>query len=440
VIESREESEAAPEAPARLARAARTDRQLLARSSITLVSRGFSKFAQIFFLVIAARLLSVEEFASYSYLIVLAAAFTIMSDTGVPLVSGRDASQGRASFGELFWAALPIVLVTAVAAAVLLAVFGAIDAGPGSTAVPVLLTALFVLANRVLDLICQLLRGVGRFELEAGLQVANAVAFIGGSVAVIAAGYGVTAVIAVFFLKELACLLAGWWAVRHEIGTGPPAHSRATGWRGLVGIGLRLAAAGIGLALAMRVPLAVLGNSGTPEELALFSAAQRFGDGAYVLAITGGFALMPGLAFLGRSEPARARRLVRRVLVAVVAGTVALAAVSAPLAEPIMRGIFGAPFGDGADLFIITVAGLPACVALAVCWYAIVAFDGEARLVAVGVGSLVVSVGLSLALIPSGGDAEAALAYTATLYAAAVLGLVALRRQLRRGAEEPAHA
>ena len=188
MIESREEREAAPEAPARLARAARTDRHLLARSSITLISRGFSKFAQIFFLVIAARLLSVEEFASYSYLIVLAAAFTIMSDTGVPLVSGRDASQGRASFGELFWAALPIVLVTAVLAAVLLAVFGAVDAGPGSTAVPVLLTALFVLVNRVLDLICQLLRGVGRFELEAGLQVANAVAFIGGSVAVIAAG------------------------------------------------------------------------------------------------------------------------------------------------------------------------------------------------------------------------------------------------------------
>ena len=41
----------------------------------------------------------------------------------------------------VFWAALPIVLVTAVSAAVLLAFFGAIDAGPGSTTVPVLLTA-----------------------------------------------------------------------------------------------------------------------------------------------------------------------------------------------------------------------------------------------------------------------------------------------------------
>ena len=85
------------QAPRRLVRAARTDRQLLARSSITLISRGFSKFAQIFFLVVAARLLSVEEFASYSYLIVLASAFTIMSDTGVPLVAGtrRLARAGR---------------------------------------------------------------------------------------------------------------------------------------------------------------------------------------------------------------------------------------------------------------------------------------------------------------------------------------------------------
>ena len=61
-----------------------------------------------------------------------------------------------------------------------------------------------------------------------------------------------------------------------------------------MGIGVRLSVAGIGLALAMRVPLAVLGNTGSSEELALFSAAQRFGDGAYVLAITGGFALVPG--------------------------------------------------------------------------------------------------------------------------------------------------
>ena len=78
--------------PRRLARTARTNRQLLKRSSATVVSRGFSKFAQILFLIVAARLLTVEEFASYSYLVLLASAFTILSDTGVPLVAGRDAA------------------------------------------------------------------------------------------------------------------------------------------------------------------------------------------------------------------------------------------------------------------------------------------------------------------------------------------------------------
>jgi O-antigen/teichoic acid export membrane protein len=298
VAEASQERTAVPaagEAPPRLARAARTDRQLLARSSITLFSRGFSKLAQVFFLVIAARLLSVDEFATYSYLIVLATGFTLLSDTGVPLVAGRDASAGRWALGDLFWSALPIVLVSAVAAAAVLVAFGAVDSGPGTSTVPVLIMALFIVFNRFFDLISQLLRGVGRFELEAALQLANAIGFIGGSVAVIAAGYGVTAVLAVFCLKELACCIAGWVAIRRDVRRAAGAGARAGGWRRLVGIGVRLSLAGMALALAMRVPLAVLGNIGTSEELALFSAAQRFADASYVLAITGGWALVPGL-------------------------------------------------------------------------------------------------------------------------------------------------
>jgi O-antigen/teichoic acid export membrane protein len=436
VAEASKERTAVPvavEAPPRLARAARTDRQLLARSSITLFSRSFSKFAQVFFLVIAARLLSVDEFASYSYLILLASAFTIMSDTGVPLVAGRDASAGRASISSLFWSALPIVLVSAAVAAGLLVAFGAVDSGPGSTAAPVLLAALFVVFNRFFDLISQLLRGVGRFELEAALQATNAVAFVAGSVAVIVAGYGVLAVLAVFCLKELACCIAGWAAIRRDVRR-PAGGARAGDWRGLVGIGVRLSLAGIALALAMRIPLAVLGNTGTSEELALFSAAQRFGDAAYVLAITGGWALVPGIAYLQRTDARRARRLLRRVLVAVVAGSAALAAGVMPVGEPVMRGIFGAPFADGADLFRITVAGLPACTALGLCWYGLVAFGGEARLLRVGAGSLIISVALSVALVPSWADQGAAWAYIGSLYAGALLSLVALRRHLRRPA------
>lgn len=427
-IEERENAPAGT--PDRLARAARTDRGLLARSSVTFLSRGLAKFGQVFFLVVAARLLSVEEFAEYSYLIVLASAFTIMSDTGVPLVASRDASAGRAQLGDLYRAALPIVVVSSLAAAAVLPILGAVDSGPGESLAPVALTAAFVVFNRYFDLVGELLRGVGRFTLEALLQLGGAIAFIAGATALMVAGYGVTAVMAVFALKELGCCLVGYMAIRSDLRR-RRGDARRSSWRGLLRIGIHLSVAGIALALSLRVPLGVLGNTGTATEVALFSAAGRFGDGAYVLAITAGFALLPGIAFLASAEPARARRLLARVFAGVVAASAALGVVIVPLADHIMRLVFGEDFVAGAEALRIVGAGLPAYAGLGICWYAIVAFGGEARLLAVGAAGLALCVALSLAIIPSGGDEGAAWASTASIYVTAGLSLVALRRQLR---------
>ena len=66
------------------------------------------------------------------------------------------------------------------------------------------------------------------------------------------------------------------------------------------------------------------------------------------------------------------------------------------------------------------------------CWYGVVAFDGERRLLKVGIGSLVVSVALSVALIPAFGDDGAAWSYVGALYAGAFLSVLALRRHLAR--------
>jgi O-antigen/teichoic acid export membrane protein len=281
---------------------------------------------------------------------------------------------------------------------------------------------------------------VGRFELEAGLQSAGAIVFIVSASAVTAAGYGVTAVMAVFCAKELLSAVVGYAFIRAELHH-PEGGRHRSDWRRLLSIGIRLAVAGIALALAMRIPLAVLGNTGSVTDTALFSAAQRFGDGAYVLAITGGFALLPGIAYLAQADLPRARRLLHRVLIVVAAGSTALAVVSIPLAEPIMRLVFGGDFAGGDDLFRIIAAGLPAYTTLGVCWYAVVAFDGEARLLVVGLASLVACVVLSALLIPSSGGEGAAWAYVSSLYATAALSVVALERQLRAGkAQEAGHS
>ena len=419
------------DAPDRLARAARTDRQLLKGASVTVFSRGFSKFAQIFFLVAAARLLPVDEFAAYSYMLALAFVFGTLSDAGVHTVAGRDASAGRAPVGELFYSALPVVLVGGALAGLLLVLFGAVDSGPGSSFLPILITAAFVLFNRLFDLIGQLLRGVGRFTFEATLQGVGAIAFIAGSIVVMAAGYGVTAVLAVLCAKELISGVVGYIALRADI-EHPDGVRPRSDWKRLLSIGIRLSIAGIALAVAMRIPLALLGNVGTTTEVALFSAAQRFADAAYVMAWTGGFALLPGIAYLAGADFPRARRLVHKVLFALVAASAVLAGLALVLAEPLMRITFGSDFAEGADLLRIVLAGVPASTALGICWYAIVAFDGEARLLGIGLAGLAVCIALSLALIPSATDSGAAWTYVGFLYAMAALAFALLERQLGR--------
>ncbi len=427
------------QAPRRLEQAATSDRRLLARSSVTLISRSFAKFAQILFLVVAARLLSVEEFASYSYLLVLAAAFTILSDTGVPMVASRDASAGRASPGDLFFSALPVVVVSALIAALILPVIGALDSGPGSTIVPVLITAAYVVFNRLFDFTATMLRGVGRFTFEAVLQSVGAVYFIVGGTIAVAADLGVTVVLAILASKELGSALIAYAALRGDL---QPTEDtpRRSDWRRLFKIGIKLAIAGVAVALLMRIPLAVLGNVGTDREVALFSAAQRFGDAVYILAISSGFALMPGISYLARAEPERARRLVHRVTLTLIGASGVLAAIALPLAEPIMRGIFGGDFAPGAELLRIVLIGVPGYATLGVCWYAVVAFDGEAHLVGIGLAGLALSALLSALLIPSAGDVGAAWTYVGSLYAMAALTVFVFERQLGRTAVRPAQA
>lgn len=419
-------------APRRLERAAGTDRRLISRSSLTLGSRGFAKFAQVLFLIVAARLLSVEEFATYSYVLVLAAAFTILSDTGVPLVVQRDIAAGRRPPRDLFWSGMPVVVVSALAAAFVLNVVGAVDAGPGSSTGLLLLAGVFVVGNRLFDFAASSLRALGRFGFEAALQVGGAIAFIGGATAATAAGWGVASVLAVLCVKEALSFVVAYAVLRPDV-AGSAATRGGVEWKPLVNAGLRLWLAGTALALVTRLPLGVLGNTGSAEEVASFSAAQRFGDAWILLAMSAGWALLPGISYLAVDQGARARDLVRKVLIVASLGSAALAAAVLPAAQPVMRLVFGSSFEGGADALAIVLVGLPAYALLGICWHALIAFDGERKLVPLGLVGLAVSPTLCLILVPWAGDEGAAWSYTLSLAAMAATGLLATVRRLVSG-------
>src|SRR3954464_28355 len=99
-----------PVGPADLRRSATTDRRLVAASSLTFASRVFARLAQLIFLVVAARLLSINEFATYSYLLVLAVTFSMLADPGVALAASREVSAGRRTVGDAFTSGSPVAL------------------------------------------------------------------------------------------------------------------------------------------------------------------------------------------------------------------------------------------------------------------------------------------------------------------------------------------
>lgn len=414
-------------APRSLARSAATDRLLLLKSSLTFASRLLARLSQLIFLVAVARLLSVHEFAAYSYLVGLAITFSMLGNTGVALAASREVSAGRRAPGDAYASAVPVVIVGAALAALVTWAFGALSTGPGSTPGLLLLVAGFVAANLGFNFNATMLRGVGRFWAEALLQAGSAVAFLAVGLGAASAGFGLAAVLAALLLKEAVTAGVSYAVLRPSLEGRLPERA----WRPMLWTGLRLGVAATALALASRNELIVLGNSASADQVAWFSAPLRIADTGLVFALTAGFSLLPGTTFLAAKDPARVRRLVWRSVLGAAAVGVAVAVVGMIGAEPLITAIFGERFAPAADTTRILLAAFPAYGALGMIWYSLISLDRDRALVTMAIACAVVSIAAAIAYIPGQGATGAAYVYAGSLTLMAVAGAVLLRSRLR---------
>jgi O-antigen/teichoic acid export membrane protein len=411
-----------------------TNRRILLVSAGTVASRALIKLAQLGFLVIAARLLSVEEFAGYSYLLVLAVTFSMLADTGVALAASREISAGRRSAADAFWSGAPVIGIAAVAGGLVVLSFGLVDSAPGSAGTALVLTCGFVVVNTLFNFASTTLRGVGKSVYEAALQAAGAVVFVAAAATALALGAGLVPVLAILLAKEVLSLVAASAGLRVDVGR--PRRLSSDLWRRLLRIGIQLGLASTALALVTRIPTFVLGNSGSTEDLAWFSAAQRLADAVLVLATTTGFALLPSLTLLFDSEPARAWSFLGRTLAVAVAVGALAGLLTLLFASEIVTAAFGSDFDAATHSTRVLMAATPAYAAIGIGWYALVALGRERQLVLLAGASALLALVLSLVLVPDGGDGGAAVAYVVALgvMAAAILTvLVDARRRVAAG-------
>ncbi len=406
-----------------------SDRRVLARSSTLVAGRIVSKLAVVIFLVVAARLLTKAQYGLYSYILILAQTFAILADPQVSIVAGRDVSAGRRSATVAYWTALPVVVAAGLLAAVALLVFGTIDSGPGSTFTLLLITGVYVVCNRMLGLGLDLLRALGRFTAEVTVETAGTVLLVIVASVVAAVGGGVSAVLVVFAAHAALSALACHLLLRGTVG----APAVDPGYRrDLVRSGLSLAGAAGATALATRGPLIVLGLVASAAAFAGLSAALRFADAFYVLALTAGQAMLPSLAAILTEEPGRAIRLARRGVLLMLAVGAAVAAVLAPFGDEFTRAIFGSAYASSGALLTVLALSLPFMGMFWISWFGLTAYDRERVVLAVTVSAAALALVAAIVVVPAEGALGAAWVYSATIAALALGTYAALERCARR--------
>ena len=404
--------------PWRLDHARRSDRRVLAASSLTILGRVGSKLAVALFLVVAARLLTKAEYGVYSYVLVLAGTFAIMADPQVTVLAGRDVSSGARDAATGYWAAFPIVLATGALAGAAMLAFGLLESGPGVSVTALALAAVWIVLNRLCSLGLDMLRALGRLGTEAAIETVSTLVLVLGAVAVAASGLGVSAVLAVFAAHAAGVAVACQVALRDEV-RGPvraPAGYRISLVRSAFKLGLAAGA----IAIATRGPLIALGIAGSAVAVATLSAGLRLVDAAYLLAITTGQALLPSIAALRTSDPRRARRLARRAIWACAAIGALGVALAAPFATQIMRGVFGAAYASSAPLLTILLLSVPFMGMLWISWFGLCAYHRERDVLLVAGACAPVLVAAAVVAVPRTGATGAAWIYSAAVVALAL--------------------
>ena len=412
--------------PWRLLRATGTDRRLLLRSLTTVLGRGISKFAIVIFLILATRLLSKSQYGVYSYVLVLASTFGVLADPQLSLVAGRDVSAGRRSAARAYWDAFPVVIVAGSAAALGLVAFGLIDPGPGITLPQLLVAGSVVVFNRLVGLGTDMLRSLGRFGVEAMIETIGTILLVLAASTIAANGLGVTAVLGAFLANGILSSLACAIALRRDVGR-PQRPTRA--WRQMFRTGISLSLAASSTAVATRAPMIVLGSSASALVVASYSAAFRFADAMYLLALTAGQALLPSISSLARTDSKRAVSLTRRVMVFGFLLGVVIAAATAPFGPTITKAVFGDQYGSAGELMSVLMLGVPFMTVLWVSWFSLFAYDGERDVLRVASAGAVVSLAASSAVIPGQGVLAAAWIYVVVLGLLACGSFAALQRR-----------
>lgn len=377
-------------------------------------------------LAVAARQLSVPQFADLALVLTVGAMMSVVSDGGLALVlneaSAADPARARAT--------LVLVarrrLLLAGGSAMAMAAFYLLAATDTNPAVPAVF-AVSMLASAIHTSCAAALRGAVSIVPDAVNEVASRALVLLLGVLLLVNGGGLLAAVSAYAVADLASALVLGLVAWRRLSPERAADGGRFRLRRVLPLGLA-AVAGV---VYYRIDLWLLALLSDATEVASYSVSYRIIDvlvmpaGALAVVMIGSTARLDH-----RSAVAKADRMAGLLCLGMLPAVIVLLAVPGLL----LRLAFGAGYGPGGDVLRILALAVPPSVA-ALAWAPLLALRHKG-LLSITVSCLASNVVLNLLLIPHVGAAGAAIATVVgqTMFAAL------LRLQLQKmlaGPQEP---
>lgn len=351
-------------------------------------------------LAVAARELTIGEFADLALLLSVGSMVGVIADWGWPILLNEAvaADPRRAAASARFVLARRTRLASI--AAVGVAVMYLAAAQDRAVVVPAIF-AISVLASAGYTTFTAALRGLGHVGPDAGNEVASRVILLGVGFVLLHSGGGLITAVVVISAVDVASLLVTGAIARRLLPSDEPV-DRARFTLSRVGpLGL---ASLVGL-VYYRIDVWLLALLRPDSEVARYSLSFRILDGlaipagALAMVAVGATATMDRTAALRRSD-----RMIAWLALALLPAIVALLATP----ERVLGIAFGSEYEQAAPVLrLLTLAAIPTVAYLV--WSPLVGLRGR-NLLPIMLASLLINLGLNAVLIPTYGDQGAAVA------------------------------
>lgn len=381
-------------------------------------------------LILAGRRLSAADYGRFQFALALATIIETVMDVGLGHVTVREVARDRPGAGRLFPHVLGLKLVWVAIGLVLIAVLPPLLRSDRDVIRMCYLLGISSAVRSYLLTVRGLLQGLGRFDLEAMIVLADRLLLLAAGASALFAGYGLLGLGLAFVGARLSMVGVLAVVLRRVVGPMFPRFDRAA-WRSLQAAALPLGMFMIALNLYTYIDTVILGVMRTDAETGWYAASYRIYEGLTYAPSIIAAVLTPRLSYLFVHDRPAHRRLLRHALWISLTLALILGGLTASLAHPIVNLLFGPAYQSAEQPLRILAVGAFFVFGTWILHAGAISINLDRRLLVTTVTGLGANVALNVLLIPRMGIAGAAWATVLAEAVTVILILVQVERRLR---------